>query len=504
MSKERSSGDRQLNACCTTDFQSVSSVFRGRRDGCPSYDDGWQKTHRVVTERRRPPGNPATQARHFATGRRQFKDRPCAQKSSLTVVSVKTCGQSHAGDTVSARLLRRKCVSFRDSSWRGGLTVKGDEARRGCRVGLFGPPKASKNSPFPVSPTKSSQPIVLHSRDVPRVSIPEVFPLRPPSSQTDCLRNCILRTGFDSGHPSGNTGVFFFVPPVWRANASRPLRNPQCPPRRIPARHHLSPQCRIGERLGRSCGWSRFAPCFSRPVSPTTTRHPTPIAGRHAPVIARSRRPPGTGDSRERDAAASRGWRFLPQRFPLWGCAALIAVGAWSLGSLFLRLTRFEQPPGTLEREVLAAGAGLSAWSLFVLATGLAGGLSQAGYLAVLIGAVWRTSCSVGARGVVAASEVLARETRQGVTRICPGLKPLEAGECQPVIRSAAPSPPPSRFLEKSESSVGRRGVEAPRGTSGPPTVRGPNDVRGNVWDRRFSFGSWSHWLAADACRFSC
>ncbi len=100
------------------------------------------------------------------------------------------------------------------------------------------------------------------------------------------------------GTPVETLGCFFFVPPVWRANASRPLRNPQCPPRRIPARHHLSPQCRIGSGWGARVVGRVLRPVFLDPSPQQRQRHPTPIAGRHAPVIARSRRPPGTGDSR--------------------------------------------------------------------------------------------------------------------------------------------------------------------------------------------------------------
>jgi hypothetical protein len=150
----------------------------------------------------------------------------------------------------------------------------------------------------------------------------------------------------------------------------------------------------------------------------------------------------------EREASASRGWSFLPQRFPLWGFAALIAAGAWSLGSLLLRMVPFDQPPGALEREVLAAGVGLSAWSLFVLATGLAGGLSQAGYLVVLVGAL--------------VADIVLRQV---------GSRPKSS------------QPPPNH-------------------ETAPPPVRGPNDLPGNVWDRRFSFGSWSHWLAAGCLPF--
>ena len=90
------------------------------------------------------------------------------------------------------------------------------------------------------------------------------------------------------------------------------------------------------------------------------------------------------------------GWRYLPQRFDLLATAAALLIGAAAIGSLLLRLLdccgggqpRLRDVLTDIERLVLATGLGLSAWSLFTLACGLAGWLSQPLFAAVLTVAV--------------------------------------------------------------------------------------------------------------------
>lgn len=145
----------------------------------------------------------------------------------------------------------------------------------------------------------------------------------------------------------------------------------------------------------------------------------------------------------ERAAAAGRGWEYLPQRFPIWGIAAVLALGAWGWGGLALRPIRFETPLAGCEREVLGLGVGLSAWSLMILALGLAGSLSQGVVLSLVV---------VGVVG-----ELILRWRTRGV---------------------------PRRAVATAErDAVGRSHGE-------------------NVWSRRFSLGAWRHWLAAGCCPF--
>lgn len=76
-------------------------------------------------------------------------------------------------------------------------------------------------------------------------------------------------------------------------------------------------------------------------------------------------------------------WGHLPQRFDLLACAALIVVGAGGLGALVLRVRSEESrarggdESRGVEEWALAAGVGLSLWSLIVLGLGLCGLLSQ-------------------------------------------------------------------------------------------------------------------------------
>jgi hypothetical protein len=143
----------------------------------------------------------------------------------------------------------------------------------------------------------------------------------------------------------------------------------------------------------------------------------------------------------ERAAAAGRGWEYLPQRFPLWGIACALALGAWGWGALVLRSLRFEGALVGLERDVLALGVGLSAWSVMILGLGLAGMLSQGLVLGLVV---------VGAVGGV-------------------GLRWRRGGAVLPVAN-----------------------VVVEEGRSRPE----------NVWNRRFSLGSWRHWLAAGCVPF--
>ncbi|HVJ84901.1 MAG TPA: phospholipid carrier-dependent glycosyltransferase [Caulifigura sp.] len=92
------------------------------------------------------------------------------------------------------------------------------------------------------------------------------------------------------------------------------------------------------------------------------------------------------------------GWRFLPQRFANIAWAAVVLIGAWHLGALLIHVVmstgrRGATPPLTPGLHFPLAGlAGLSAWSLVVLALGLAGLLSRTmciGLLAVFIALEW-------------------------------------------------------------------------------------------------------------------
>ncbi|MFG0294792.1 MAG: hypothetical protein ACF8PG_02705, partial [Maioricimonas sp. JB045] len=64
------------------------------------------------------------------------------------------------------------------------------------------------------------------------------------------------------------------------------------------------------------------------------------------------------------------GWQYLPQRFDLLLVAAVILLGAIAGGDLLLRLVRVHRLLRPLERFVLAAALGLSAWSLVTLLSG--------------------------------------------------------------------------------------------------------------------------------------
>ena len=82
------------------------------------------------------------------------------------------------------------------------------------------------------------------------------------------------------------------------------------------------------------------------------------------------------------------GWQYLPQRFDLLLVAAVILLGAIAGGDLLLRLVRVHRLLRPLERFVLAAALGLSAWSLVTLLSGLAGLLFRGWFALVLAGSV--------------------------------------------------------------------------------------------------------------------
>ncbi|MBM80608.1 MAG: hypothetical protein CMJ78_08455 [Planctomycetaceae bacterium] len=81
------------------------------------------------------------------------------------------------------------------------------------------------------------------------------------------------------------------------------------------------------------------------------------------------------------------GWRNFPQRFDLIFVASVILAGAWGFGSLVLRVLL---PPSQsrLERTVFAFGVGLSGLSLITLLFGLAGLLSRALFVGVILACV--------------------------------------------------------------------------------------------------------------------
>ncbi|QDU36388.1 hypothetical protein Mal4_06740 [Maioricimonas rarisocia] len=82
------------------------------------------------------------------------------------------------------------------------------------------------------------------------------------------------------------------------------------------------------------------------------------------------------------------GWQYFPQRLDLMLVAGAILLGATALGHLLLRLIGAARLLRPLERFVLAAALGLSAWSLVTLLSGLAGLLGQGWFALVLSGSI--------------------------------------------------------------------------------------------------------------------
>jgi len=64
-------------------------------------------------------------------------------------------------------------------------------------------------------------------------------------------------------------------------------------------------------------------------------------------------------------------WRYISQRVPVIATGMLIMMGAYGLGHLLLRILRLQLDQWSLERNVLAAGLGLSGVSLLTLSCGL-------------------------------------------------------------------------------------------------------------------------------------
>lgn len=87
------------------------------------------------------------------------------------------------------------------------------------------------------------------------------------------------------------------------------------------------------------------------------------------------------------EQARDSGWRYFPQRLDLLLVAGTMLLAAWSSGQLLLRTLRVEVSAG-VERAVFAFGLGLSAWSLVTLGVGLAGLLSRALFVGLMLAAI--------------------------------------------------------------------------------------------------------------------
>ena len=79
------------------------------------------------------------------------------------------------------------------------------------------------------------------------------------------------------------------------------------------------------------------------------------------------------------------GWRFFPERFDLIAIAAVIVLGAWSIGRLLCRMLRLDFED-RWEHLAISAGLGFSIWSLLTLALGLLGQLNRLSFLCLLLG----------------------------------------------------------------------------------------------------------------------
>lgn len=85
---------------------------------------------------------------------------------------------------------------------------------------------------------------------------------------------------------------------------------------------------------------------------------------------------PSAKDLEARQLWKHAGWRFLPQRFGLYGVTLAILTGAWAWGNLLLRVAQVPLACWSVERTFFALVCGLSVVSLLTLACGLAGQLS--------------------------------------------------------------------------------------------------------------------------------
>lgn len=115
---------------------------------------------------------------------------------------------------------------------------------------------------------------------------------------------------------------------------------------------------------------------------------------------------PAAKDVEARQLWKQAGWRFWPQRFPLYGVSLAILIGAWAWGNLFLRILRVPLLCWTLDRTFFALVTGLSIVSLLTLSCGLAGNLRPSVLGWVLGGAL---ICELFARLFTFGSAELAR-----------------------------------------------------------------------------------------------
>ena len=86
---------------------------------------------------------------------------------------------------------------------------------------------------------------------------------------------------------------------------------------------------------------------------------------------------PSAKDLESRQLWKQAGWRYLPQRFGLYGISLAILAGAWGWGNLLLRMMRVPLACWSVERTFFGLVCGLSMVSLLTLGCGLAGGLSR-------------------------------------------------------------------------------------------------------------------------------
>lgn len=119
------------------------------------------------------------------------------------------------------------------------------------------------------------------------------------------------------------------------------------------------------------CGWFLLQ---DLPNSGTPSLNRTTIAGMLPELLgANFTRSPGSG------------WEHLGQRVDLLATAAFLFAGAWGCGRLALRGLRINLRATSAEGFALAAGLGLSLWSLATLGLGLAGLLSRGLTIALLV-----------------------------------------------------------------------------------------------------------------------
>ncbi len=87
---------------------------------------------------------------------------------------------------------------------------------------------------------------------------------------------------------------------------------------------------------------------------------------------------PPAKDLESRQLWKHAGWRYLPQRFWLYGVSLAILAGAWAWGSLLLRVLRVPLLCWSIERTFFSLTCGFSVLSLMTLGCGLSGNLSRA------------------------------------------------------------------------------------------------------------------------------